>query len=383
MSGTVTIAAMGHLGDGVAHVAGKPVHVPFALPGEVVRPGEPAEILTRSPDRVTPVCRHFGTCGGCRLQHWAPDAVARWKRELVIAALEREGVAAEVGETVTVPVAARRRAAFALGRMGNETVFGFRERAGHRIVDVADCPVLAPRLAAALPDLRAALSPLAPPLSGKGRGRTASGAAGVTVLLTETGLDIAVTGARRDALTAKTIARFADDAVRLGWARLTVDGELVAQTQPPVLSIGPLRIVPPPGAFVQATVEAEAALWAVAQTGLAKAKRVADLFSGIGTFTARALPLAAVHAVEGEGEALAALEAAARGVPGVKPLTVERRDLVQRPLAGAELKKFDTVILDPPRAGPRRRRGRWPRARCAPLSRSPAIRSPSPATSAS
>ncbi len=81
-----------------------------------------------------------------------------------------------------------------------------------------------------------------------------------------------------------------------------------------------------------------------------KAKAIADLFSGVGTF---ALPLARkarVKAVEQDAPALAALAAAAKA-PGLKPVTTETRDLFKVPLTPAELAPFDAVVLDPPRAG--------------------------------
>ena len=84
--------------------------------------------------------------------------------------------------------------------------------------------------------------------------------------------------------------------------------------------------------------------------GVGPAVRIADLFSGCGSFT---FPLAArgaaVHAVEGEEAPVRALEAAAAAA-GLN-VTAEVRDLARRPLHAAELKRFDAVVFDPPRAG--------------------------------
>src|SRR4029078_13295865 len=89
----LTITRLGHRGDGVADTADGPVYVPYALPGETVTvepvPGTHPDrrplrhVDTPSPARVLPVCRHFGTCGGCALQHWALPAYRDWKRSLV------------------------------------------------------------------------------------------------------------------------------------------------------------------------------------------------------------------------------------------------------------------------------------------------------------
>lgn len=350
MTDPVRIDRLGARGDGVADRPDGPVYVPFTLPGEVVRPGrDVAEIVEASADRVAPVCRHFGTCGGCALQHLDPAATARWKRELVTTALRTKGLDGEIAETVTVPVAARRRAVLALARRGKATLLGFRTRASHDIVDLAECPVLVPEIASALPALRAVLAPLAPYAGGKGR--RGGAATTVSVLSTASGLDVAVDRPKAKPLDATTLAALARNAGNAGWARLTVDGETIAAFREPVLEIGPARVVPPPGGFVQAAFEAEAALAEIVCAALGETRRVADLYAGIGTFALRLAAASAVHAVESSDDALAALDAAARRTPGLKPVTVERRDLDRAPLTAAELKSFDGLVFDPPRAG--------------------------------
>ena len=91
------IIDIGHRGDGVAHVAGEPVFVPYTLPGETVDadpvPGHPdrrhlLRVIEPSPDRISPFCPHFGICGGCATQHWAETPYRAWKRGLVVSALD-------------------------------------------------------------------------------------------------------------------------------------------------------------------------------------------------------------------------------------------------------------------------------------------------------
>lgn len=352
MSGPLLIERLGSRGDGIAAGADGPVYVPFALPGETVAPARPLpRIVSASPERVAPLCRHFGACGGCALQHRAPDATAAWKRGLVVAALAAAGLEADVGDVVTVLVASRRRAAFALARIGSRVVLGFRERAGHAIVDVAECPVVVPEIAAAMPTLRAALGPLAPVFGGRGRRSAAGGAASVAVLATATGLDVAVTRPKPGPLDARVLADLAAAAAAAGWARLTVDGDTVATFRQPVLALGAARAVPPPAAFVQASAEAERVLCDAVTGALAGATRVVDLFAGIGTFALRLAATASVHAVEGDEAALAALDAAVRRTPGLKPVGTERRDLDRAPLTAGELNRHDGLVFDPPRAG--------------------------------
>ncbi|MGI8526499.1 MAG: RNA methyltransferase, partial [Pseudolabrys sp.] len=123
MSETLAITGLGHRGDGVAD---GPIFVPYTLPGETVTvqsvPGHPdrARLLavdTANPQRVTPICPHFGVCGGCALQHWALPPQRTWKRQLAIEALERAGVAAAVGDIVEAHDAGRGRATLP-GRRG-------------------------------------------------------------------------------------------------------------------------------------------------------------------------------------------------------------------------------------------------------------------------
>ena len=113
----VRIARLGAQGDGVADGPDGPLFVPFALAGERVKveatPGSDRavliEVLEPSPDRVAPVCPHFGVCGGCALQHLEASAYLAWKRELVVAALRSRGLDAEVDAVRPVPLGSRRR----------------------------------------------------------------------------------------------------------------------------------------------------------------------------------------------------------------------------------------------------------------------------------
>jgi 23S rRNA (uracil1939-C5)-methyltransferase len=78
---------------------------------------------------------------------------------------------------------------------------------------------------------------------------------------------------------------------------------------------------------------------------------VADLFSGVGPFALRLAEAAEVHAVETEAGAMAALDKAFRGTPGLRRVSTETRDLFRRPLLTPELNTFGAVVIDPPRAG--------------------------------
>jgi len=341
----LTIARLGHLGDGVAEGPGGPVFVPRALPGEVVE-GEVAAgrmeapaIVTPSPDRVRPPCPHTRACGGCALQHASDAFVAGWKADVVRQALAGQGLAAPIRAHHTSPAASRRRATLAGRRTKAGALVGFHGRGSGVLVEVPGCMVLAPEVLAVLPALHAAV------LAGASR----KGEMSFALSLTDAGVDVAATGGRvPDAALLQSLAALAEahDLARLVW-----NGEPVAARRPARQAFGAARVVPPPGAFLQATREGEAALLAAVRDAVGGASRVVDLFAGCGTF---ALPLATgaeVHAVEGEPGMVAALLAGARGAPGLRAVSAEARDLFRRPLLPDELARFDAVVLDPPRAG--------------------------------
>jgi 23S rRNA (uracil1939-C5)-methyltransferase len=338
----LTIERLGHLGDGVA--AG-PVYVPRALPGEVVE-GElqgdalaAPRIVTPSPDRVAAPCPHYGSCGGCALQHATDAFVAGWKLDVVRQALAAQDISTLFRPISTSPPRSRRRAALAGRRTKKGVVVGFHGRASGSIVPVPNCLLVHPELIAALPALEAVT----------GAGASRKGELTLTVTRSDAGSDLAVTGGKPlDGPLRATLAGLAE---AHGLARLAWDGETIAQRQPPEQRFGPARVIPPPGAFLQATAEGEAALLQAAAEALADARRIADLFAGCGTFS---LPLAAraeVHAVEADAGMLAALDRGWRAAPGLKRVTTEARDLFRRPLLAEELARFDAVLLDPPRAG--------------------------------
>src|SRR6478672_9131211 len=289
----VRIERLGAQGDGLAQGPDGPLFVPFTLPGELVKvaaePGEPrAEalaILEPSPERVAPVCQYFGTCGGCALQHIEARAYLAWKREQVIAALASRGLEVPVGEVRAVPLASRRRAAFTLGRTARGVAFGYRAARSHAIVDIAACPVLNSSIVGRLPKLKSLLALL---LGGKREAR-------VTVTEADQGLDVAVEGIRP---SAGLFAKLAATGARIGAARITIDGESVILAGEPSVTLSGAQVRLPPGAFLQASRESDAVLAGLVKSGVGRAKRVADLFAGIGTFTFALAGSAEVDAFE-------------------------------------------------------------------------------------
>jgi 23S rRNA (uracil1939-C5)-methyltransferase len=343
--------ALGARGEAVAQGADGPIYGLYALPGETVRArivGDRAHVLElreASPDRTSAVCPHFGVCGGCQLQHWADAPMLAWKRQLVVNALAKRGLEADVAETLPAWGQGRRRAGLHAQRQGGSPQFGFMARGGAQIVPIRMCPVLTPALEAALPRLEKLGRQLAP----------ARGDAVLQVLETPAGLDVDVRGAGRVAARDRqALQALAAAAEAADLARLSLEGEVVLERRAPRLSMGLAVVRPPPGAFVQATVAGEEALAGLVTAAAAPAKRVADLFCGIGTFALRLAANAEVWAVDGEAGMLSALKAAADDAGGaLKGVEVARRDLLRSPVSALELKRFDAVVFDPPRGGAR------------------------------
>ncbi len=338
----VTISRLGAQGDGVVETAAGEVFIAGALPGERWRLGAddtPPQRLSDSPDRQTPICRHFGVCGGCAVQHMSEACYRAWKHGTVVQAFAHRGIAADVAPLEGVALHSRRRAVFGIARRGRIHI-GFREAGRHTLVDLAECPVLDRRIADALPALRD-LAGLVLVEGDSGR---------LTVTATDTGLDATLsTGGQKPSPDLR--AHLAAHARAMGLARLAVERETVAELTRPRLMLGGITVEPPNGIFMQAVPEAEARLVELVIGGIGKARRIADLFCGIGTFTFPLARKAQVLAVDDDKAALATLTQALRSAQGLKRIETKRRDLFLEPLSPMELNGFDVVVIDPPRAG--------------------------------
>jgi 23S rRNA (uracil1939-C5)-methyltransferase len=328
------IDRMGRRGEAVAEVGGKPTYIPFALPGEIVvadvdgERGTLQEVITASPHRVAPFCKHFGLCGGCLLQHWQKDAYRAWKRSLVVTALERAGLAIKPGALIDAGGEGRRRVTI----HGRKTGAGFMRLRSHQLEDIDHCPILVPGLAPAF-DIARAVSALA-------------GDCDVAVTASDTGLDVMVKAARQiDGFKLAPLVQ------RFRLARLSLNGETIVEAHPPLVRMGKAQVQLPVLSFLQATERGEHILASLVSDHLKKARKIADLFCGVGPFALRLAEHAVIKAVDSDRAGLTALEEAARRTQGLKPIAVQRRDLFREPLIARELNAFDGVVFDPPRAG--------------------------------
>ncbi|HTE98333.1 MAG TPA: RNA methyltransferase [Bradyrhizobium sp.] len=346
----LVIDHVGHRGDGVAFADGQSVYVPYTLGGETVEvapvPGHHPDrrhllqVERASPERVTPFCPHFGTCGGCAIQHWETERYRAWKRDIVIETLAQAKLACDVYPLIDAHGLGRRRITLH-ARIGTHDVLkvGFAAVNSHDIIPVDRCPILDPGLSGALDAGWAVAEPLisiGKPLD-------------IQITATDSGLDIDVRGS--GPLPAPTIATLSRVAEQHRLARLTRHGELVLMRTPPTITIGTAQVTLPPGSFLQATVAGEETLAALVAEHCGRAKHIADLFCGVGPFALRLAAKARIAAFDNDEGAVTALQKAATSTSGLKPVKAQARDLFRRPLMPQELRDYEAIVFDPPRQG--------------------------------
>ncbi len=328
------IIGMGQRGEGLAETPAGRVFVPFSLPGERLavsvdgQRGDIDAILTPSPERIDPFCRHFSRCGGCQMQHWRDAPYRAWKRTLLTTALDRAGIDASVDDMIDAHGEGRRRVTLRATPQGA----GFTAWKSHDLEVIDACPILVPELSGA-----AEIAMAASRLMG----------ANAEALLTAsaTGIDLSL------ASRIKTKPDFAALARKYDLARVALNGEVLILRRRPLVEIGAARLELPVAPFLQPTLAGELALSGLVTAALAPAKRVVDLFSGAGTFALRLAESAQVYAVDSDRHAVAACDQALQATPGLRRIGTEQRDLFRDPMLAKELERFDGLVFDPPRAG--------------------------------
>ena len=345
MSEEFKIERLSWQGDGVAIVRNEDVFVPYALPGEMAK-GDIANgvcndvrILEPVAARIKPACRHFKKCGGCILQHADDALLANWKTQLVKDTLGLNYISTTFRTIHVSPPNSRRRAVFSAHRTKKSAEVGLHKRNSDILINLLECPLMHPQIMQGFGAFRE--------IARLGCSRKTEIRIGATV--SENGLDVDISEAKD--LEPKQTEALARLAAAHGFARISWNGEVLAQLKPPFQKFGTALVIPPAGSFLQATPQGENTMVSASLKTLAGCKRVLDLFSGSGTFTLPLSKHSKVHAIEFAPEMLEALTTGWRQAVGTKDITTEARDLFYRPLLLDELKGFDGVVIDPPRAG--------------------------------
>ncbi len=331
------------------------LYLPYTLPGERVRTitllrrGQgwtgPADLLAASPERQPAPCPHFGTCGGCTLQHWQDGPYAAWKSAELQAALARAGFPdVALAPLARTPPHDRRRVDLALRREGKAVTVGLHRHRGADIADIQTCLVIEPRLVALIGALRQVM----PAISGLQR----NGSALANVL--DSGIDLLLrTDGSLSAADRLALTQLAQQTgtCRIAWARGDGLPETACQLTPAVTDLAGTSVSPPPGAFLQASRAGAAAITAAVLTGLPDPlpprARLVELYAGCGTLTFALCGRARVTAYEGNDGAYAALRSAIAG----RRVDAFQRDLVRQPLTAKEMANAAAIVLDPPYAG--------------------------------
>jgi 23S rRNA (uracil1939-C5)-methyltransferase len=339
----ILITTMGSQGDGVGMNAdGKAIFVPGAVPGDTVRFENNMAIITHGPNRMSPACTHFGTCGGCTFQHVAPKIYEEWLTTRILAALIPLNITpTEIMPAHISPPHSRRRATLKYKSVDGVAVLGFNQAGAHNVIDLSMCSILNPELWAIAQQLKMHL-----PTYFKG-----PQALTLSLTATDYGCDISIAGLAP--LSVGQIQKLIGLADMLKLARLGVEGpigyETLALRHVPRVTLGSVSVDVPPTAFLQATRDGEAALISAVKEGVGGARKIADLFCGIGTFT---LPLSAHASVLGVDAAKSAVDSLARAASvATRPVKTLHQDLFRRPLRADELNKYDAIVFDPPRSG--------------------------------
>ncbi|MGI9378940.1 MAG: class I SAM-dependent RNA methyltransferase [Methyloligellaceae bacterium] len=345
---TAVVETLDGTGDGLVSLNDERVSVAGTLPGETIELRRKDDtfqlhrIINPSVDRVDLACRHFGACGGCKLQHMEQTAYLAWKVDRVARCLQEQGLETDVRLCLAIDPGSRRRARFSARRSKKGVQFGYHGFRDSQIVAIGNCPILVPEIENYLSDIATLVAPL---LSRRKEAK-------ITVLSASNGLDIALEDPI-DRLDERARALDMTLAEKIGAIRLSAAGELLFKLVDPVLEFDNITISPTTNHFFQAAKPAEQAMRAIVMEEFKSCSKLLDLFCGCGTFT---LPLAVGAAVEGVDGDLAALQTLEKGfsaATGLRKITTTRRDLFRDPFSKQELNRFDGVVFDPPRAGAR------------------------------
>ncbi|MCP5362095.1 MAG: class I SAM-dependent RNA methyltransferase [Hyphomicrobiales bacterium] len=354
-----TISHLGGLGDGIAEHEGRPVFIPFTCPGDRVQVritqehkdflrAEVTALLTPSPKRQTPPCHHFGTCGGCSLQHLNPKTYRQFKQDRLLQAIDglsnTDTVICPLMETTA---GTRRRVELRVGVQKGTVSLGFLPAGQiHGVVDITMCPLLGERLFDETQCLRTALQQLRKP----------SHLHTVQLTQVENGLDILFTLSKPlpedDLQQLFTYAAARESVLRLSVRPIDACPTRLFQRSDVTLPLGNVTIQLPEGAFLQATTDGQQALTDFILRHSADSRVIADIYSGCGTYS---FPLvkhgAAVHAYEGDAAMILAMQQAIHTHQLEPCLTATQRDLYRHPLPAQQLNAYDTIVINPPRNG--------------------------------
>ena len=365
----LTIKQIGSRGEGISNLTTEVNYrksdytffIPFTLPDEivVVKPthyttegirADLVEIKSPSPKRIEPKCEHFFQCGGCLLQHWNFEDYSCWKVSKISLPILRISPKTTIKTIKTSSIKSRRHAKFKAKKNKSNTIIGFNEYRSKFITKIEKCIIIESELEKLIHDLEKPLNKLL------GVGDEID----IHANLLDNGVDLLISGIDKidyfklnifnEVISKSSVIRF-HRRLKDNTNELLFTKDLSSLSNKSFSSI----TFPPPGGFLQATIEGENAILESVMLGLnenKKTKLICELFCGSGTIT---LPLLKkpyqIHAFELDEESLKSLDIAARKESFGNRVKTKVRDLKNFPLTSDELSKYDAIIVDPPRSG--------------------------------
>ncbi|MFO0389523.1 MAG: class I SAM-dependent RNA methyltransferase [Alphaproteobacteria bacterium] len=350
-----TITSLGGLGDGIADVGGKPLFVPKTVVGDHLRVrvlketstelrGEIAEILKGGENRGIPPCRHFESCGGCSLQQLKEQAYKDFKTQMFHSAIRQSGHDLPDAAVTFLPANSRRRVEMRVYRMGGITQMAYFRPGTNELLPIEKCLILTKPLQSFLFPLSKALGDL------KGVEHVKS----VKLTELETGIDMLLV--LKQELTSEALLKLSErtDVSRLSMQINNSEPRIVVSRRPTEIMLGEYSIALPADAFLQSSAEAQQKLTDFVSTHIPQEGKIADLFSGVGTYSFPMTKTHKVHAVESHAGMVSHIKKAAKKHQLEEVLTAECRDLFHAPLSQKELSGFEAVVINPPRPGAKR-----------------------------
>ena len=365
----LTIKYIGSRGEGISDLTTQinylksdyTFFIPFTLPNEVVvvKPtfssnegvrADLVEVKSPSPKRIDPKCEHFFQCGGCLLQHWNFEDYSFWKVNKISLPILKISPTTTIKKIKISSIKSRRHAKFKAKKNKSNTIIGFNEHRSKFIVKIEKCIIIVSELEKIIQNLEKPLHKLL------GVGDEID----IHANLLDNGVDLLINGI--DEIDYHKLNIFIEaisksSVIRLHRRLKDSSNELLFTKDLANLSNKSFSTItfPPPGGFLQATVEGENAILESVMKGLDESKKtklICELFCGSGTIT---IPLLKknyhIHAFELDNESLKAVDIASREEGFGNRVKIKARDLKNFPLTSYELNKYDAIIIDPPRSG--------------------------------
>lgn len=309
-------------------------------------------------------CAYQESCGGCVMRHLELDEYQKAKEQKVLQILKSGLCVSDFTweKPIFLPDGTRRRASFAFAFKKNMLLLGFNALKSKEITDCHQCMMLVPEINAILQPLRGFLQNFCRiKITEKGKGRKITQrsltAGDVQVLKADNGLDVVLEGDQELSLDHRMeIFDFVNshaEIIRFSYRNTKLEqAEPIIEKTKPIIEIGGYDVYVAPGMFLQASKAGEKTLVDTVLRYLGETKGfIADLFCGIGTFT---YPLAA------RGNKVAAYDVNEDLLNGFRTsvhkqmlhqVEIFKQNLFKYPLEADQLKNFDVVVFDPPRAG--------------------------------